>query len=178
MKRRTSVGGIEVRWSLPEDRNRIGDLLEVGDLPRWLAAKENFLVAERDGDIIAALEYRMAYGQLVLGILVSDLFVDQRVVARALYTEAHAMAWVMGVEKIRALPTMQGEYPGEAGYSRWNNCWRLNVTRAPRSAEELSRDNWRKRLDRWASRALFSRASRVLGFAEPPARRTSGARSG
>ncbi|WP_273887233.1 hypothetical protein [Rubrobacter naiadicus] len=155
---------IEMRWSLPEDKNRIADLLEISDLPRWLAARENFLVAERDGEVQAALEYRMACGQLVLGILVSDLFVDHPSMAKALYTEAYAMAWVMGVEKIRALPTMNGEYPGEVGYSRWNSCWRLNVERVPRLTEETSVNYRHERLNWQCLYTFFSRASRVLGF--------------
>ncbi|WP_273841618.1 hypothetical protein [Rubrobacter calidifluminis] len=126
------MGELEVRWSQPEDRARIADLLEVEDLPRWLAWREQFLVAERGGEIVGALEYRMAHGQIVLGIMASDLFVDERAVARALYSEALAMAWVVGARQVRALPTMRGDYPAEAGYRKWNRVWRGGPVRPPR----------------------------------------------
>ena len=67
------VEEIGVRWGLPGDEGGIAELLELNGKPRWVAFEERFIVAVgRDGEILAALRYRMASKKLLLGLLVAD----------------------------------------------------------------------------------------------------------
>jgi hypothetical protein len=47
-----------VRWGLHEDEAQIAKLMEPNEVRRALAFEEQFIVAERDGKILAALQYR------------------------------------------------------------------------------------------------------------------------
>jgi hypothetical protein len=47
--------GIEVRWGLLEDEAKVADLLQLNGMPRWLAFEERYVVAERDGEVLAAV---------------------------------------------------------------------------------------------------------------------------
>ena len=49
--------GIEVRWGLHEDEARIAELLVLNGISSRVAARERFIVAERDGRAVAALRY-------------------------------------------------------------------------------------------------------------------------
>ena len=77
--------GIEVRWGMLEDEEKVADLLQLNGMPRWVAFEERFVVAERDGEILAALRYRTEPKRLLLGLLVSDPWAEERSLAVALY---------------------------------------------------------------------------------------------
>src|SRR3712207_4783767 len=70
--------GIEVRWGMAEDEARVAELLELNGMPRWVAFEERFIVAERDGEVLAALRYRTEPKRLVLGLLVTDPWAEER----------------------------------------------------------------------------------------------------
>src|SRR5215207_4667525 len=57
----------EVRWGLLEDEPRVAELLELNGMPRWVAFEDRFIVAEKDGEILAAVRYRTESKRLVLG---------------------------------------------------------------------------------------------------------------
>jgi hypothetical protein len=94
--------GIEVRWGLLEDEGRIADVLELNGMPRWIAFEERYIVAEKDGEILAALRYRTESKRLLLGLLVSDPWAEERPLAVALYAGARELAREMGVGEVIA----------------------------------------------------------------------------
>ena len=96
--------GIEVRWGLLEDEAKIADLLQLNGMPRWVAFEERYVVAERDGEILAALRYRTEKGRLSLGLLISDPWVEERPLALALYAGARELAREIGVGEVLARP--------------------------------------------------------------------------
>ena len=49
------TAGIEVRWPMPEDEEKISELLELNGAPRAMAVGEGFIVAEKDGEVLAAM---------------------------------------------------------------------------------------------------------------------------
>lgn len=135
--------GIEVRWGSLEDEAKIADLLQLNGLPRWVAFEERYVVAERDGEILAALRYRMEKGRLSLGLLVSDPWAEERPLAVALYAGARELAREMGAGEVLARPFPYADYPGEAGYRRrGRHEWRLDVSRAG----EVAGSGWRRLL--------------------------------
>jgi hypothetical protein len=140
--------GIEVRWGLLEDEAGIADLLELNGMPRWIAFEERYVVAEKDGEILAALRYGTEKGRLLLGFLVSDPWAEERPLAVALYAGAGELAREMGVGEIIARPSPHaGDYPREAGYRRRGRReWRLDATLAPESRKELPAGGWRRAL--------------------------------
>jgi hypothetical protein len=140
--------GIEVRWGLQEDEPRIAELLELNGMPRWIAFEERYVVAEKDGDILAALRYRTESKRLLLGLLVSDPWAEERPLAVALYAGAGELAREMGVGEIIARPFPYiGDYPREAGYRRRGRReWRLDATRSLESRRELPASGWRRAL--------------------------------
>jgi hypothetical protein len=140
--------GIEVRWGLLEDEPGIADLLELNGMPRWVAFEERYLIAVKDGEILAALRYRTEKGRLLLGLLVSDPWAEERPLAVALYAGAAELAREMGVGEVIAQPFPRvGDYPREAGYRRRGRReWRLDATLGPRSRKELPAGGWRRRL--------------------------------
>ena len=79
---------IEVRWGLHEDEARIATLLELNGMRRALAFEERFIVAEKGRKILAALRYRTEPKRLLLGLLVSDPWTQERLLAVALYAGA------------------------------------------------------------------------------------------
>ena len=93
-----AVDGTVVRWGRLEDERGIADLLELNGMPRWIAFEERYIVAERDGEILAALRYRTESKRLLLGLLVSDPWAEERSLAVALYCGAGELAREMGVE--------------------------------------------------------------------------------
>jgi hypothetical protein len=138
------AGGIQVRWGLLEDEPRIADLLELNGMPRWSAFEERYIVAEKDGEILAALRYRTEPKRLLLGLLVADPWAEERPLALALYTEAGELAREMGVGEVLARPFPYRDYLREAGYRRrGRRQWRLDATR---SREELPAGGWRRML--------------------------------
>jgi hypothetical protein len=76
---------IEVRWSLPGDEHKIAALFELNSRPRWEAFEEQFIVAEEEGKILAALPYQTTSKRLWVGLFITDPWVEVRSVARALY---------------------------------------------------------------------------------------------
>jgi hypothetical protein len=135
---------IEVRWGLLEDEGRIADLLELNGMPRWIAFEERYIVAEKDGEILAALRYRTEPKRLLLELLVSDPWAEERPLAVALYAGAGVLAREMGVREVIARPFPHGNYPREAGYHRRRRGWRLDATLAHESREELPAGGWRR----------------------------------
>jgi hypothetical protein len=136
--------GIEVRWGLLEDEPGIAEVLELNGMPRWIAFEERYIVAERDGRILAALRYRTEPKRLLLGLLVTDPWVEERPLAAALYAGAGVLAWEMGVGEVIARPFPHGDYPREAGYRRRGRReWRLVPARSPK---ERPAAGWRRAL--------------------------------
>jgi hypothetical protein len=137
--------GIEVRWGLLEDEAKIADLLQLNGMPRWVAFEERYVVAERDGEMLAALRYRTEPKRLLLGLLISDPWAEERSLAVALYAGAGKLAREMGVGEVIARPFPHADYPREAGYGRRGGReWRLDVTRAPEDRQEPAAGRWRK----------------------------------
>ena len=130
--------GIEVRWGLPEDEPEIAGLLGLNGMPRWIACEGRYVVAEKDGEILAAVRYRAEPERILLGLLVSDPRVEERPLAVALYAGAGELAREIGVTEVIARPfPYLGAYPREAGYRRWGRReWRLDAARSGRLREE------------------------------------------
>lgn len=143
-----SLEEIEVRWGLLEDEEKIADLLQLNGMPRWVAFEERYIVAERDGDILAALRYRTEKGRLSLGLLISDPWVEERPLALALYAGARELAREIGVGEVLARPFPHANYPGEAGYRRrGRHSWRLDVSRSGKGRhQEVGGGRWRRLL--------------------------------
>jgi hypothetical protein len=105
------TAGIEVRWATPEDEEKISELLELNGAPRAMALGEGFIVAEKDGEVQAAMRYRTESKRLLLGMLVADPWTAERPLAEALYSGARKLARGMGVKKVRP------RSGGRAGYT-------------------------------------------------------------
>ena len=139
--------GIEVRWGMAEDEAKVAELLELNGMPRWVAFEERFIVAEKDGEVLASLRYRTEPKRLVLGLLVADPWAEERSLAVALYAGVREMALEMGVREIRASSADRySDYPREAGYRRRRGGWHLEVRRSGTIEEELPRGRWRRML--------------------------------
>jgi hypothetical protein len=136
--------GIEVRWGMAVDEAEVAELLELNGMPRWVAFEERFIVAEKAGEVLAALRYRTEPKRLVLGILVTDPWAEERSLAVALYAGVREMALEMGVKEIRAWADRYSEYPREAGYRRRRGDWHLEVRRSGTIGEELPWGRWRR----------------------------------
>ncbi|MDQ3236269.1 MAG: hypothetical protein M3Q54_01870, partial [Actinomycetota bacterium] len=103
--------GVTVRWGLRADDEKVAELLELNGMPRWVAFEERFVVAERDGVVLAALSYRTEPKRMLLGLLVVDPWAGERRMAVALYSGVPALAREMGVREIRAEAPGHGVYP-------------------------------------------------------------------
>ncbi len=135
--------GVTVRWGLRADDEKVAELLELNGMPRWVAFEERFVVAERDGVVLAALSYRTEPKRMLLGLLVVDPWAGERRMAVALYSGVPALAREMGVREIRAEAPGHGVYPREAGYHRQRRRWRLRIVS---SGESLGRQRTRRSL--------------------------------
>ncbi len=138
------TGDIEVRWGMAEDEAKVAELLELNGMPRWVAFEERFIVAEKDGEVLAALRYRTEPKRLVLGLLVTDPWAEERPLAVALYAGVREMALEMGVKEIRARTDRHSDYLREAGYRRRRGGWHLEVRRTATIDEEPPRGRWRR----------------------------------
>ena len=138
------AGETGVRRACSEDEAAMRGLLDMNGLPRWTAAEERFLVVERGGEILAALEYRVLGGYLVLGLLVADPWVGERWVARALYAEAHALAKQMGLRGVEASDAIGRNYPHDVGYFMGGSGWRLGASDDLELRGELPEGGWRR----------------------------------
>jgi acetyltransferase (GNAT) family protein len=153
---------IEIRWGLAEDEPRIAELLELNGMPRRAAFEECYIVAEEDGEVLAALSYRTVPKRLLLGLLVADPWAGERALAAALYAGAKDLAREMGVRGIRARSDGRADYPREAGYHRWVNGWRLDTAQLLESSTELPAGGWRRALALFGAPAMpFFRAFRT-----------------
>src|SRR5215210_4668604 len=90
------TAGIEVRWATPEDEEKISELLDLNRAPRAMAVGEGFIVAEKDGEVLAAMRYRTESKRLLLGMVVADPWTEERPVAEALHSGARELAREMG----------------------------------------------------------------------------------
>ena len=144
-----SVGlteGIEVRWGLLEDEPRVAEILELNGMPRWIAFEERYIVAEKDGEILAAMRYLTEKERLLLGLLVSDPWAGERPLAVALYIRAGELAREMGIGEVIARPFPGvDDYPREAGYRRRGRReWRLDAVRNGETHEEPAAGRWQR----------------------------------
>jgi hypothetical protein len=140
--------GIEVRWGLLEDEPRIADLLELNGMPRWIAFEERYIVAERDGEILAVMRYQTGPKRLLLGILVTDPRAEERLLAGALYAGAGELVREMGVVEVVGRPfPYVGDYPRDAGYRRRGlREWQLDAMQYGEIREEPAAGSWRRLL--------------------------------
>ena len=67
---------VVVRWGM--EAAGISALLDLNGVPRWIAFEERFVVAEEDGEVVAALRCRTGSGRLALGLLVADPWRGER----------------------------------------------------------------------------------------------------
>lgn len=125
--RESGPGDVEVRWGSVEDGLGVADLLELNGMPRWVAFEERYMVAERGGEVAAALRYRTEPGRLVLGLFVADPEAEERPLAVALYGRARELALESGAREVRAWASPHSDYPKEAGYRRRSGEWRSGV---------------------------------------------------
>ena len=137
---------IEVRWGLHADAAQIAELLELNGLWRWAAFEDRFIVAERDGRVLAALKYRTESKRLLLGLLVSDPWATERALAVTLYAGAGELALEMGAREVRARSVLHADdYPYEAGYRRrYLGGWFLDATLPLRHPKGLPAGGWRR----------------------------------
>ena len=139
--------GIEVRWGLVEDEAKVADLLQLNGMPRWMAFEERYVVAERDGEILAAVRYRTEKGRLSLGMLVVDPWAEERALAVALYRGAGRLARELDAREVIARPSPRADHTGEAGYRRWGRRdRRLDVSQPAEAREEPVEGRWRRLL--------------------------------
>ena len=135
---------IGVRWGREADDDEVADLLQLNGMPRWIAFEERFVVAERDGKIVAALRYRMEPKKLVLGLLVADPWAGERDLATALYAGAGELAREIGARDVLAQAGAAPDYLAEAGYRWQGRGWRLDATRPAARREQLPAGGWRR----------------------------------
>src|SRR5215210_3798031 len=125
---------VEVRWGLHEDEARIAELMELNGIRRALGFEKRFIVAEKNGEVLAALRYRKEPKRLLLGVLISDLWAGE-------------LAREMGVGEVRARSILQADdYPYEAGY-RWRypaGGWYLDATQTLSHRKGLPARGWRR----------------------------------
>lgn len=135
---------IGVRWGREADDDEVADLLQLNGMPRWIAFEERFVVAEKDGKIVAALRYRMEPKKLVLGLLVADPWAGERDLATALYAGAGELAREIGAGDVLAQAGAAPDYLAEAGYRWQGRGWRLDATRPAVRREQLPASGWRR----------------------------------
>jgi N-acetylglutamate synthase-like GNAT family acetyltransferase len=134
---------IEVRWGMREDEARIAELLVLNGISGRAAARESFIVAERDGRVVAALRYETEPKKLVLGPLVVDPWAGELVLAKALYSGVHTLAKQAGYREVVAPSNRYGDYLYEAGYRRVMSGWSLDTARPLRTRKEIPAGGWR-----------------------------------
>jgi hypothetical protein len=136
---------VEVRWSLLEDEAKVAELMELNGMPRWVAFEGRFVVAERDGEVLAAVRYRTEPRRLLLGLLVADPWAGERRLAVALYAGARRLA--LGASDVVAkIDWRRANYLYDAGYRRWRGGWRMDLSRPVERHEDLPAGGWRMRI--------------------------------
>ncbi len=141
---RMKMKEIEVRWGLVEDEPQIAELLELNGVPRWVSFEARFIVAEKGGEMLAALQYRTESKRLLLGLFVADPWAEEHSLAVALYAGAVELAREMGVGGVLARPVPYAGYPYEVGYRWWARGWWLDTVRPTESRRELPKSGWRR----------------------------------
>lgn len=160
------TSGVRVRWGLPGDEAAVARLLDLNGVPRWVAFEERFIVAEREGDVLAAIRYRTEAKRLVLGLLVVEPWAGERRFARALYAGALGLARELGVKEVRARTERGVDYPRSAGYRRLGREWRAEAVEAGEvrlleECEGAARGFWRRMAGVFGTLTLpFNRAFR------------------
>lgn len=147
------AGRIKVRCSLPGDEHRIAVLLELNGRPRWEGFEERFIVAEQKGKILSALPYQTTSKRLCAGLPITDPWVEERPLARAMYIGLGDLAREIGAGEVVAQPLSYADYPYEAGYLRCGSWWWQDTNR-PAERGKLSASSWCKTV------ALLCRALR------------------
>lgn len=162
LRERRAVEGVEVRWGLSRDRAEIAQLLELNGVPRWVAFEERFVVAEVKGEILAALRYRKTPEKLLLGLLMTDPWVEERPLAVALYAGAGSLACEEDIGEVVATAVPYSDYPLEVGYRRARGGWRLVSGWAIGGCGGLPKAGWRRAVALLGILAVpFFRASRA-----------------
>lgn len=126
-RKRTERMTTEVRRGLAKDAPLIAELLLLNAMPRWVAYEERFIVAEKDGVLVAALRFQEDFERLHLGLLITAPWAEERTLAAALYAGALAMARGLGLREIQARTSRHRALLRAAGYHRWRNRWRLDL---------------------------------------------------
>ena len=140
-------GAVEVRWGLLEDEAKVAELMELNGMPRWVAFEQRFVVAERDGEVLAAVRYRTEPRRLLLGLLVADPWAGERRLATALYAGVRRLALELGASDIvTKIDRRHAAYPFEAGYHSWRGGWRMDLSRPVKRREKLPTGGWRRRI--------------------------------
>lgn len=143
------VAAVKVRWGLAGDEPRIAELLELNGMPRWVASEERFVVAEREGAVVAAVRCRTEPERLLLGLLVVDPWSEERTLAPALYAGARTLALEVGASDVVARPDRhRAAHLSEAGYSRRGAVWSAAPSRPIERREDLSMGGWRRGIGR------------------------------
>jgi hypothetical protein len=140
--------------------------MELHGMRRAMAFEERFIVAERGGKVLAALRYRTEPKRLLLGLLVSDPWLEERPLAVALYAGAGELAREMGTREVlvRSVPHAD-DYPYEAGYRwRYPGGWHLDTTRPLHRRKGPPAGGWRRMVTLLGVPAIpFFRAFRGAG---------------
>ena len=113
-----------VRLGNALDAPRIADLLELNGMPRWVAFEERFILVEEGETLVAAMRFREGTERLHLGLLVTDPWAEELLLALALYSRARATARELGLREVRARTSRHGRQLLEAGYRRRGGDWR------------------------------------------------------
>ena len=138
-------GAVEVRWGLLENEAKVAELMELNGMPHWVAFEQRFVVAQRDGEVLAAVRYRTEPRRLLLGLLLADPWAGERRLALALYAGARRLE--LGASDVVAkIDRCRAAYPFEAGYRRWSCGWRMDLSRPVEHREDHPAGGWRMRI--------------------------------
>jgi hypothetical protein len=94
--------------------------------------------------LLAAVRYRMVPNWLLLGLLVTDPWSEERPLAMALYFGAGKLAQEMGLKDVWAKADRRVDYLHKAGYRRLLGGWHLDATRPLGDWEEVRASGWRR----------------------------------
>ena len=139
-----TVMDTEVRWGLEEDERKVALLLELNGAHRWVAFETRFVIAERDGEVLAAVAYWTGPKRLYLGLLVVDPWAGEHDLAVALYAGARRLARMAGIRQVWVKSGYRRDYLLDAGYHRRVGGWRSDTGWAREGAADLPRGGWRR----------------------------------
>jgi hypothetical protein len=134
----------EVRWGLEEDEKKVAVLLELNGTHRWIAFETRFVVAEREGEVLAAVAYWTGPKRLCLGLLVVDPWAGERDLVVALYAGARRLAREAGIRQVWVEPGDRRHYLLDAGYRRRLGGWRSNTGWVREDTADLPQGGWRR----------------------------------